>query len=488
MSIRRHTAFNLLGSVVPLVISLATIPLFLHLIGEARYGILAIAWLLLGYFGLFDFGLGRAAAQQIAALRGDSDTERAAIFGTAFWLNVALGVIGGLLIWPVAWYLVVHGIKIDAALLNEAKVSVTWLVLGVPLATITNVLSGGLQSRSRFFELNLISTAGTVLSQLAPIGAAMWVSPTLDVVLPAALSGRLISILFLYQRCHKHVCGASPLVFDMGRIGELLRFGSWVTVSSLIGPIMFMLDRFLLGLIVGAKGVSYYTVPFQLAERLTLLASALSGALFPRFAAADREELSRLTTDSLQFLLLLLTPVAIVAVLCLDPFLRFWISSGFADQAGTTGQILLLGFWLNSFARLPYAQLQARGRPDLPAKCHLLQVLPYLVGLYVLLDFWGIEGAAIAFSLRVAADFLILNHLAGMLPLIKSKMLLPSALMFGALAIATQDTLGQQMQFLLGLMLLFTTMVWCWTAMPIRLRQRLSDRLKNRRIPCNVNG
>ena len=98
MSSRKHTAYNLLGAVLPLLVPLFTIPIYMRLIGESRYDVLTVVRLLLGYFGLFDLGLGHATAQRIASLRGASAAQRASTFWTALAKNVSLGVVGGLMI------------------------------------------------------------------------------------------------------------------------------------------------------------------------------------------------------------------------------------------------------------------------------------------------------------------------------------------------------------------------------------------------------
>ena len=185
VSIRKNTAYNLLGSVIPLVVSLVTIPIYLRLIGEARYGVLAIAWLLLGYFGLFDLGLGRATAQRIAAQRDATASERAETFWTALTMNVGLGIVGGLLIWPIASYFFGNVFKVEDALRPEMQAAVPWLILAVPMATLSGVLSGALQGRERFLELNLIWVAGAVLFQLLPLAAAMHWGANLGTLLPA---------------------------------------------------------------------------------------------------------------------------------------------------------------------------------------------------------------------------------------------------------------------------------------------------------------
>ena len=139
MSIRRNSTYNLLGLLVPLAASLVTIPIYLELIGEARYGVLAIVWLLLGYFGLFDLGLGRATAQRIAALRDGTADERAQTFWTALTLNVGIGVVGGALVWPIASHFFGNIFRIEGSLRPEVLAAVPWMMLAVPMATLSGV-------------------------------------------------------------------------------------------------------------------------------------------------------------------------------------------------------------------------------------------------------------------------------------------------------------------------------------------------------------
>lgn len=436
MSIRRNTFYNLLGAALPLLLSLATIPFYLELIGAARYGVMAIAWLLLGYFGLFDLGLGRATAQRIAALRNSTVGEIADTFWTALILNLGLGVIGGGLIWPVANYFFANIFKIDDVLRPEVIAAVPLLILAVPVATVSGVLIGALQGKEEFFELNLASTVGTVLFQLLPLATVMLFGVDLSGLLIAAISARIFTLLILFARCWHHIFRNQPAVFVIAQAKQLLGFGGWVTVTSFISPIMVTLDRLLIGSISGAQNVTFYTVPYQLAERSTVISGALASAMFPRFASSCEQEKIRLANEGLRAMVAIMTPVIIFGILFIEPFLAWWVTPEFSQQSARVGQLVLLGFWANSLAVIPYAQLQAQGRPDLVAKCHLAEIFPYLALMYFGLNFFGMIGAASAFSFRVFVDFFLLSRLSGVVQLSISGFFVPSALVLMAFVIS----------------------------------------------------
>ena len=62
--------WNLLGMGLPTLVGVLVVPVMLHRLGDVRFGIVSIAWVLIGYLGVLDLGLGRALTREIADMRG----------------------------------------------------------------------------------------------------------------------------------------------------------------------------------------------------------------------------------------------------------------------------------------------------------------------------------------------------------------------------------------------------------------------------------
>ena len=119
-------------------------------------------------------------------------------------------------------------------------------------------------------------------------------------------------------------------------------------------------------------------------------------------------------------------------------FFRYWIGADFALVAAPVAQILFIGVWFTGLAFLAYTLIQSQGRPDLTGKLHAVEVLPFLGILWVLTANFGINGAAMAWTLRCVVDGLAMFWAAGLSRRdVASAIARPTALLFGS-AIAAQ--------------------------------------------------
>src|SRR5687767_15997822 len=83
----RNVALNAMGQGLPLVVAIFLIPVLLDRLGAERFGLLVLAWALVGYFGVFDLGLGRALTKIVADRIGDHTSRVPSSLG---WTAVAL--------------------------------------------------------------------------------------------------------------------------------------------------------------------------------------------------------------------------------------------------------------------------------------------------------------------------------------------------------------------------------------------------------------
>jgi O-antigen/teichoic acid export membrane protein len=247
---------------------------------------------------------------------------------------------------------------------------------------------------------------------LFPLASALVFGPNLVFLLCAALSARVVAMIVLVLQCHSEITRGLPIRVERADIRILLRYGGWVSATSIIGPILFMTDRFVIGAMLGAASVTAYTVPYQLASRMQILPGALLTALFPRMSAAAAEQQTILGEKATRVLACALSPLVFGAVFAIEPFLRLWVGASLGGYSGAVGRVLLVAFWANAFALVPFTRLQASGRPALITKILLLEIPVYLGGLYVAMTYLGFLGCAIALLGRLALDYLLLTWAA----------------------------------------------------------------------------
>ena len=77
--LRINFIVNLLSPAMRIAVALVTVPIYLHHVGEARYGVMSIVWVLLGLFGFLDLGLSRAVTNALAKLRDAPQAHRARV-------------------------------------------------------------------------------------------------------------------------------------------------------------------------------------------------------------------------------------------------------------------------------------------------------------------------------------------------------------------------------------------------------------------------
>ncbi len=411
--LKKNFVYTVVGMATPVVVALATIPVYIHHIGEERYGVLSIVWLLLGYFGFLDMGLSRASANALAKLRDAPDEARSRVFSSSLYLNLALGVVGGAVIYFAGGYLFRTQFNLTEALWDELARGMPWVAAMLPLALASGVGIGALESRERFLSVNLLQMSGSAAGQVVPALCAVFVSPSLEWVIPAAFATRLLTTVQIFWHLSR-VDRLRLTGYDRGQGRSLFRYGAWISVSNIVGPILTSLDQFVIGSKLGPAAVSHYSVPMNLTTRVQIIAAALSRAAFPRLSRYSREEAVDLTERSIRGLAYLFGAACAGALFLVEPFLALWISPAFGQVATPVAHILLTGAWINGLAFLALSLLQGQGRPDLPAKMHVLELLPFIGVLWFLIDRFGLPGAAAAWVLRVAVDALLMFHLAGL--------------------------------------------------------------------------
>jgi len=411
MLLAKNTGLNLAGMLIPLIVGVFTIPYAVRGLGEEGFGLLSIAWIVLGYLAMLDFGLSRASAKFIAEARNRSNVEIQQIFWVSTLINLVFGIIGAIFVLVFTPYCINSLLNIPEHLLVESNRTFIFFGISLPFVLLSTNLRGMIGAVQRFDLVNII---------LIPLNTLNFIIPALSLPLKIKVSTVVLLIvitrvigLFIYAYfCYKIFPGIRhrPKI-DFHVAPKLLRFGGWISITSIISPLLVYVDRFFISHFLTLGIVTYYTIPYDMLNRIRILPIAFMTTIFPEFSANSNNDSHinrKLFEQSFKYILIL-TGIACILLFSYAPnLLGIWLGEAFMEKSIIVFRLVSIGVFVNSLAYLPFNYFQGIGRPDIPAKFHLLELPIYISMLFILIHRFQINGVAFAWLIRTFLDFILL--------------------------------------------------------------------------------
>ncbi len=404
----RNALLNLVGQAVSLVVGVVTIPFIVRGLGIERFGLLSLIWVILGYFTIFDLGLGRATIKFVAEALGKGQHEEIPrLVWTAVTAQAALGVAGALALAGMTPLLVGRILNIPPDLAEEAKATFYLLALAVPAILVSGSFLGVLEAAQRFDLVNAVKiSSNTVVLLISLVGSLRGqnLSEIIGYILLAKLGFLAIFVVLSVHIFPELIRFTISFVC----LRKLFAFGGWVVISNIFAPFLMNIDRFMIGSLLSMTTVAYYSAPYEAITRLAIIPASITTVLFPAFSVLkliqDEQSLSTIFARSIKQVLLVVGAIVILIWVFAYDILDLWLGMDFALTSNWVFRFLSLSILFNSLGYIPSAVLQGIGRPDLPAKFHLLE-FPVRIGIsWLLISIWGITGGALSWCVWAVLD------------------------------------------------------------------------------------
>ena len=417
----RNSFLSLSSLAIPLLVGLVTVPSIINDLGLQRFGILTLVWAVIGYASLFDMGISRALTKRVAALQGQMPRLRSLV-RSGLCLMSLFGVAMGLLAWVVTHQFDYQRFGLGQ---DEFDQSVLLLAVSIPLVIVSGGFRGVLEGLHRFAVVSAVRLGFGLITFIAPI-FVLASAPRIDYIIAIMLGARIIGTLVMAWSGRAYLSkGNVSLSRRRVELRNMLTFGGWVTVSNLASALILYMDRFFLASSPFVSSLAFYTTPYEFVTKLFILPSALSSVLFPHMARSTKFNAASNQPLILASALVIaaVTPIVVLIMLFAEDLLGWWLSPEFGREASPVLRILSIGVLINCLAQIFQTYLLGRGHADWMAKMHLVELIFFLPMLYVSIQYFGIVGAAWAWTLRILVDSIGISFMCGKLMLTDKQLL-----------------------------------------------------------------
>lgn len=414
MSYIKRTSINMfsstVGYVLPMLISIFTVPLLLKYLGETAYGLQSIINVIIGYLAFMDMGLDIPIIKLLSEYKAKNEDENInKLLNTTLQLYAMIGTLGFIIILCFSKLLILYVFPVPKEMFTSAVTVFQLSGIGFLASVLMSwgrAVSMGLQR----FEISYsISTVTTITSTLISLYV---------VYIGWGLVGYIfIKVIFtvftlpLYWIFTKKILPAYKFKLGLHRsiLQTVKSYVGYGALNRVTGSFFSRIDQMLIGTWVGLEAAGIYSIPFMIVNSLGYMIAYMLGFTFPLtselISAGKIEQFRDIYFRSSSFIAALSTMIYFPLFIFSDIFLQLWVPN-IAGKATLVFKLLIVSGYL-SILSAAITNNVVVGMGKIREFTIYNSIRGIFLGLFcvIFINIWGLIGAGIALVSIIIVDF-----------------------------------------------------------------------------------
>jgi O-antigen/teichoic acid export membrane protein len=391
---------NLSGMSIQMAIAFVLSPFLVHSLGDERYGIWTIAVAFTGYMNLMDLGLTSAVSRYVSKYHGLNDTEKVnKIISTAFYLFILMGTIIVLLS-PLMADIVVSLVQLDPSLINVVHMLIIIVSFDIAIFVVSGLFKGLFSGAQQFWVINYIQVISSIYKAIL---FYLLLSEGFGLVAMGLVSitANLLTIVIFYLAFKKRFPNyvISFKLLNRHSSSEILNYSKFTFLAMLANQIIFYSDSFVIGYFLGAAAVTYYAIPWTLADYSKKISLVISQTFTPAISESEAQDnldhVRHLYVLGTKYMVIISNLLSVGVFILGGAFIAIWMGPKYRELCETVLIILFINQFVMGPQQISYSVLLGLGKQKMFSYMSIAVSVVNLVLSIILVQSYGIEGVAL---------------------------------------------------------------------------------------------
>ncbi len=364
LSLIKNSTVLTMPSIFGILLALFAIPVHLQINGKIDYGNYIFFHFIIFFGLLLNFGINKIVAIEIA-----KDKNVSKIIKESIYLSIYLSIVIFLI-----------GITLSYLLNNFFYFSI--ITFGLSITVIYLTLDGILQGLKKFKSLSLINFIFYTLSLNLPSITLIFNNNSFEKLIVFSIVIKIFAILVCIISLKKHIKQNNNLNYNF--FTKIKKYSKWYLLFNLNIQIFDILDKYLIKIFIGPAALAVYSIPYQLAGKITTFSKSISAVLLPEISYGKQKDKINFN-ESINFYTLAVPIILLLIFPFLEFLLNLWLKNQFTEQILDLTKIFLIVAWLAGISHILITYFEGKKQIKYNTILELYFIIPFLTVLLITL-------------------------------------------------------------------------------------------------------